>query len=131
VSSQKPKKAPTGDYAVGYARPPKANQFQPGQSGNPAGRPRGRPSLDQLLLEEAARLVKFQAGGKVVHMDRDRALMRKLFDTALQGNLRAIQLVSERLRQAQAALGAKADPEAPLTEEEIALLEMMSKSSGG
>ena len=131
MSSQKPKKAPTGDYAVGYARPPKANQFQPGQSGNPAGRPRGRPSLDQLLLEEAARIVKFQAGGKVMHMDRDRALMRKLFDTALQGNLRAIQLVSERLRQAQAALGAKADPEAPLTEEEIALLEMMSKSSGG
>ena len=96
-----------------------------------AGRPRGRPSLDELLLEEAARLVKFQAGDKVMHMDRDRALMRKLFDIALQGNLRAIQLVTERLRQAQAALAAKADPETPLTEEEIALLEMMSKTSGG
>jgi hypothetical protein len=130
VSSNKPKKAPTGDYAVGYARPPKATQFQPGQSGNLAGRPLGRPSLDELLLEEAARVVKFQAGDKVMHMDRDRALMRKLFDMALVGKVQAIQLVIARLSQAQAALNAKADPQAPLTEEEIALLAMMSKTSG-
>jgi hypothetical protein len=48
VSSNKPKKAPKGDYAIGYARPPKANQFQPGQSGNLGGRLRDRPSLDEL-----------------------------------------------------------------------------------
>ena len=130
MSSNKPKKAPKGDYAVGYARPPKANQFQPGQSGNPAGRPRGRPSLDELLLEEAARVVKFQAGDKIMHMDRDRALMRKLFDMALNGKVPAIQLVIARLAQAQAALSVKADPEAPLTEEEIAILAMMPKTSG-
>jgi hypothetical protein len=130
MSSNKPNKPPKGDYAVGYARPPKATQFQPGQSGNPAGRPRGRPSLDELLLEEAARVVKFQAGDKVMHMDRDRALMRKLFDMALVGKVQAIQLVIARLAQAQAALGVKADPEAPLTGEEIALLAMMPKTSG-
>ena len=126
MSSNKPKKAPKGDYAVGYARPPKANQFQPGQSGNLGG----RPSLDELLLEEAARVVKFQAGDKIIHMDRDRARMRKLFDTALNGKVPAIQLLIARLAQAQAALSVKADPEAPLTEEEIALLAMMPKMSG-
>jgi hypothetical protein len=131
VSSNKPKKAPKGDYAVGYARPPKANQFQPGQSGNAAGRPRGRPSLDELLLEEAARLVKLQVGDKVTHMDRDRALMRKLFDMALQGKVPAIQLVLARLAQAQAALSAKAEPQAEMTEAEIALVKMMSQTSGG
>jgi Family of unknown function (DUF5681) len=130
VSSNKSKNAPKGDYAVGYGRPPKANQFQPGQSGNLGGRPRGRPSLDEPLLEEAARVVKFQAGDKIMHMDRDRALMRKLFDMALNGKVPAIQLVIARLAQAQAALGIKADPEAPLTEEEIAILAMMPKMSG-
>jgi len=130
MSSNKPKKAPKGDYAVGYARPPKATQFPPGQSGNPAGRPRGRPSLDELLLEEAARIVKFQAGDKVMHMDRDRALMRKLFDMALLGKVPAIQLVLARLAQAQAALSAKAEPQAEMTEAEIALLAMMSKMPG-
>ncbi len=131
MSTDKPKKAPKGDYDVGYAKPPAAHQHQPGQSGNPAGRPRGRPSFDELLLEEAACIVKLKAGDKVVHMDRDRALARKLFDLALQGNPRAMQLVMDRIRQAQAAEAAKADPEAPLTDDEIALLDMMSKAPGG
>ena len=130
MSSNKSKKAPKGDYTVGYARPPKANQFQPGQSGNSTGRPRGRPSLDELMLEEAARVVKFKAGDKIMHMDRDRALLRKVFDMALNGKIQAIQLVIARLAQAQAALSTKADPEAPLTEEEIAILAMLPKMSG-
>ena len=75
-------------------------------------------------------MVKFQAGDKIIHMDRDRALMRKLFDMALNGKVPAIQLLIARLAQAQAALSVKADPEAPLTEEEIALLAMMPKMSG-
>ncbi|HYA73814.1 MAG TPA: DUF5681 domain-containing protein [Roseiarcus sp.] len=130
MSTNKPKKAPKGDYAVGYARPPKATQFQPGISGNPSGRPRGRPSLDELFLEEAARVVKVKVGDKIAHIDRDRALLRKLFDVALGGDVRAIQLVTARLAQAQAALGAKGEAEAPLTEEEIALLSMMQKAPG-
>jgi Family of unknown function (DUF5681) len=111
MSSAKPKKTPKGDYAIGYARPPKENQFHPGHSGNRAGRPRGRPSLDGLPLEEAARVVKLQVGDKVAHMDRDRALTRKLFDMALQGKAPAIQLVLARLAQAQAAVNAKAEPQ--------------------
>lgn len=131
MSSDRPKKTPRGDYAVGYARPPKGRQFKPGQSGNPGGRPRGRPSFDELLLEETARIVRFKAGDKIVHMDRDRALVRKLVDLALQGDLRALRLVAERLREAQAAHAAKGEPEAPLTDGEIAVLEMMSKTAGG
>ena len=64
-------------------------------------------------------------------MDRDRALLRKVFDMALNGKIPAIQLVIARLALAQAALSVKADPEAPLTEEEIALVAMISKTSGG
>jgi hypothetical protein len=43
-------------------------------------------------------------------MDRDRALLRKVFDMALNGKIQAIQLVIARLAQAQAALSTKADP---------------------
>jgi len=41
------KKTPTGDYTVGYCRPPKQHQFPKGVSGNPeGGRRRTRTSED-------------------------------------------------------------------------------------
>jgi hypothetical protein len=39
------------DYAVGYGRPPVETRFQKGQSGDPAGRPRGTKKLVTLLGE--------------------------------------------------------------------------------
>ena len=38
------RKDPPDDYEVGYRKPPRAKQFQPGQSGNPRGRPRNNHS---------------------------------------------------------------------------------------
>jgi hypothetical protein len=121
------KHAPTGDYAVGYARPPKANQFPPGKSGNLAGRPKGRPTLDELILEEVARIAKVKVGDKVLHIDKDRAMLRRLIDLGLQGNVSALRYAMSLLAQAQGALGTMADPEEPLTEEELAIIKLLSK----
>jgi hypothetical protein len=122
------KRRPAGDYAVGYAKPPKASQFPPGQSGNPNGRPKGRPSLDEILLEEAARIVKVKVGDNIVQMDKGRALIRKLIDMALQGQMAALRFAAERLAQAQNTQDATADPEAPLTEDELAVLALLPKN---
>lgn len=44
--------APPGE--VGYKRPPKEHQWQPGQSGNPDGRPRDRTNLWQYFTKYLA-----------------------------------------------------------------------------
>ena len=129
-ASKPPKRAPTGDYGVGYARPPKATQFQPGCSGNREGRPKGRPSLNEIILEEASRVAKVKVGEKVLHIDKDRASIRRLFDLGLYGNVAALRYAMSLLTQAQAKLGDTADPEAPLTEEELAVLNILSKRPG-
>jgi len=129
-ASKPPKRAPAGDYPVGYAKPPKATQFQPKQSGNPSGRPKGRPSLNEIILEEAARIAKVKVGERVLHIDKDRASIRRLFDLGLHGNVAALRYAMSLLAQAQAELGDTADPEAPLTEEELAVLNILSKKPG-
>lgn len=37
MAKHNPTSKKTGDYEVGYKKPPKRNQFQPGQSGDPTG----------------------------------------------------------------------------------------------
>ncbi len=130
TGNSSPKKKPVGGYPVGYAKPPKATQFQPGQSGNLKGRPKGRPSLDELLLEEMARIVKVKVGDQITSMDKERALHRKLIDMGIMGDIAAARLVLSRRDRAQAAMDAAPDVEAPLTEEELDVLKMIAKQPG-
>src|SRR5690349_4712601 len=52
--------AQRGDYEVGYGRPPKSGQFQPGESGNRRGRPRRKktPPPEDLTDSLARALLK-------------------------------------------------------------------------
>jgi hypothetical protein len=42
--------APGDSDRVGYCQPPKHSRFKPGQSGNPSGRPKSRPSFGKELV---------------------------------------------------------------------------------
>jgi hypothetical protein len=51
MASKKQKRQPTGDYEVGYCRPPAQHRFRPGQSGNPTGERKdgwGKTIADEL-----------------------------------------------------------------------------------
>jgi hypothetical protein len=109
-------------YTVGYGKPPKPTQFKPGQSGNKNGRPKGQPSTQEMLLAEAARIVKVKLGEEIVHLSKKQVVIRKLFDMAAHGNLAAARLILDHLGKAEATVEANAPAEQPLTEEELAVL---------
>jgi hypothetical protein len=46
-----PSRSGTGEYEVGYRKPPKDTQFKPGQSGNPDGHKKHSKSVKTLLME--------------------------------------------------------------------------------
>jgi hypothetical protein len=78
---------------VGYCRPPKQHQFKPGQSGNPKGRPKGTPTLQEVMTKEAAKLIKVKQGDKIIHVPKAEALARRVIGMALEGDLAAARLV--------------------------------------
>jgi hypothetical protein len=66
MTSKKQKRQATGDYSVGYCRPPAQHRFRPGQSGNPTGQRKGiqvRTIADELK-EIATTKITILDGGK-------------------------------------------------------------------
>lgn len=91
-------------YEVGYAKPPAATRFKPGQSGNPRGRPKGaknrRPALHEermkaIILDEAYRTITVRDGERNVTVPMAQAIMRSLAVNAAKGQHRAQRLFSE------------------------------------
>jgi hypothetical protein len=66
MARNKETRQPTGDYPIGYCRPPAQHRFRPGQSGNPTGqRKAGRvKSPADELKEIAATKVTIRDGDK-------------------------------------------------------------------
>jgi hypothetical protein len=76
--------------SVGSKKPPKRHQFQPGQSGNPTGRPKGTRNLKSDLREELAEIITIREGGRDISMSKQRALIKRLVNSAIDGDARAI-----------------------------------------
>jgi hypothetical protein len=96
----------SAEYEVGYGRPPKHSQFGPGQSGNPAGRPRGSKNrasglplhrFSDVIIEEAYRSITVSENGRSVTMPVAQAFMRSLGVSALKGQARAQKLFADLL----------------------------------
>jgi len=83
--------------SVGYRRPPAGTRFRKGQSGNPAGKPKGtknkpRPyaeRLGSLMLEEAYRPITVSEDGNEITLPLAQAVFRSLATAAAKGEVRA------------------------------------------
>jgi len=78
------------DYVVGYKRPPEATRFRKGQSGNPAGRPKGTRNLKDDLADELRETILVREGEQTKKISKQRAFLKSLMARALKGDTRAI-----------------------------------------
>lgn len=79
------------DYELGYMKPPKSGQFQPGQSGNPKGRPSGSKNTYKLLDDIVNEKVQITKNGKPVRISKKQAMLLQAVNKAVQGDLKALQ----------------------------------------
>ncbi|QFT47414.1 hypothetical protein FIU97_12590 [Roseivivax sp. THAF40] len=92
-----------GDYEIGYGRPPKATQFQKGQSGNPKGRPRTAKNVGSMLEETFFRKIPITENGSRLELTLIEAILRQLANGAAKGELRHIDRVLKLLPMLQEA----------------------------
>lgn len=82
------------DYKVGYKRPPRQHQYQPGQSGNPSGRPKklnlGIPELIEKHLET---IVTIKEAGQTKRVTAKEAIVLRLLHDGAQGEPKALELL--------------------------------------
>jgi len=104
------KKAPTGDYPVGYARPPKEHQFRKGQSGNPTGRPRGSRTIHSLFGEIFRRRTTIRIGATEQRVPMIEALAYAALTKGLKGDVPALKLLfglSAQINEQSQAVGVR------------------------
>jgi hypothetical protein len=69
-----------------YGKPPKANQFRKGQTGNPRGKRRGEENIASAFKRIVLRRVKINDGEKVRTVTLAEAVILKNINAALQKN---------------------------------------------
>ena len=76
---------------VGYRKPPKHTQFQPGQSGNPEGRRKGSTNFKSDVKRTLQSTVRVNKDGRARKVSTQRASLMVLREMALSGDRHAIQ----------------------------------------
>jgi hypothetical protein len=80
------KNTPTGDYKIGFCKPPRAHQFKPGNNANPKGRPTGTRNRKVLVKELLLDPIPAREGNSIKTMSKLEALLTQIINDALKGD---------------------------------------------
>jgi len=109
-------------YEVGYKRPPKSHRFQPGQSGNPKGRPSGTKNLRTDLMEELGERILVREGEQQIRVSKQRALIKSQVNRGIRGDNRAADKILDLYIKLQGLEDEAAEAGLPLSSEEQEVL---------
>jgi hypothetical protein len=111
---------PKQEHRVGYKSPPLHSRFQPGQSGNRKGRPKGSRNWSTIMEEAASRPRTIGVGGKKVRMCTRTAVAEQLSVNAIKGDKAARKdFLNEMHRLAGSAPAAPSGDETAPTPEAL------------
>jgi hypothetical protein len=77
---------------IGYRRPPRATQFNKGESGNPRGRPKGSRNIGKVLLDVTGQKIAVTENGRTRRMPALEVMLRRLASDAIKNDQGALQL---------------------------------------
>ena len=80
-------------YDVGYGKPPVNTRFKKGNSGNPAGRPKGKANFATDLARALATKVTVNEGGRRVQKTKQAVAITQQVNKAVSGDTKAFQMV--------------------------------------
>lgn len=80
-------------YEIGYGKPPRRTQFQPGQSGNPAGRHPGAKNFATSLEQELRSTVLVTENGRRRKLSKQQIIAKRLVNRAIDADARLLALL--------------------------------------
>lgn len=87
--------SPKKEYDVGYGRPPVSSQFQPNQSGNPAGRPKGSRNIRTLVRIALDEKVRVARNGESKLISKRALAACQQVDKAAMGDTKAFLVIAQ------------------------------------
>jgi hypothetical protein len=120
-------------YAIGYAKPPTASQFKPGQSGNPKGRPKGRKNFKTLIRNAMTAKISIQENGRNKQVSKLEGVVLRQIQSALQGDDKSAMAVMKIASQLNLLddVGDNAPVEAPLSANDERILQELANRRHG
>jgi Family of unknown function (DUF5681) len=94
-----PSRPGTGEYEVGYRKPPKDTQFKSGQSGNPSGQKKQLKSGKTLAMEALNERILVTKAGRQRRITIHEAIWRRLVTNALKGDIRSMAFLLKIIEQ--------------------------------
>jgi len=85
-------------YRIGYAKPPIHTRFKKGQSGNPAGRPKGIQNIALAISAELSKSVLIRRGNKRAKATKRELHVLQRVNKALRGHVGALRFILRRTR---------------------------------
>ena len=101
-------------YDIGYGKPPKGRPFQKGQSGNPRG-PAGKKGLAAMVAVALDERVTITINGRRRRMTKREAIVAQMVDKSTSADLRAIKMLIDMQKDAEAKTGTASPGSAELT----------------